>query len=114
MADIPRMERTAWSAWTARPRRNRGCNIAGYATGLNRSTRWGSCAGSTVLTGMWRWAPSLTCSRKRAAAPAILFDRVPGYAKGFRTLYGQLSSVRRIALTLGLPPEYERRVDVVG
>src|SRR5204862_5025890 len=46
-------------------------------------------------------------------APAILFDHVPGYAKGFRTLYGQLSSVRRIALTLGLPLEYERRVDVV-
>src|SRR2546423_910706 len=46
-------------------------------------------------------------------APAILFDSVPGYPKGFRTLYGQLSSVRRIALTLGLPLEYERKVDVV-
>src|SRR5438128_3125764 len=51
--------------------------------------------------------------KSRGTAPAILFDRVPGYAKGFRTLYGQLSSVRRIALTLGLPLEYERRVDVV-
>ena len=38
-------------------------------------------------------------------APAILFDNVPGYPKGFRTLYGQLSSIRRIALTLGLPLE---------
>jgi 3-polyprenyl-4-hydroxybenzoate decarboxylase len=28
-------------------------------------------------------------------APAILFDDVPGYRKGFRTLYGQLSSVNR-------------------
>src|SRR5437773_10630177 len=51
--------------------------------------------------------------KSRGTAPAILFDHVPGYAKGFRTLYGQLSSVRRIALTLGLPLEYERRVDVV-
>src|SRR6266576_6823738 len=51
--------------------------------------------------------------KSRGTAPAILFDNVPGYAKGFRTLYGQLSSARRIALTLGLPLEYERKVDVV-
>src|SRR5262245_28270372 len=49
----------------------------------------------------------------RGTAPAILFDNVPGYPQGYRTLYGQLSSVRRIALTLGLPLEYERKVDVV-
>ena len=46
-------------------------------------------------------------------APAILFDDVPGYRKGFRTLYGQLSTVNRIALTLGLPLEHERKVDIV-
>src|SRR5262249_17991602 len=46
-------------------------------------------------------------------APAILFDDVPGYAKGYRALYGQLSSVRRIALTLGLPLDYARKVDMV-
>jgi 4-hydroxy-3-polyprenylbenzoate decarboxylase len=46
-------------------------------------------------------------------APAILFDDVPGYPKGFRTLYGQLSSIKRIALTLGLPLEHERKVDIV-
>ena len=51
--------------------------------------------------------------KSRGAAPAILFDNVPDYPKGFRTLYGQLSSARRIALTLGLPLEYERKVDVV-
>src|SRR6266581_7587387 len=49
----------------------------------------------------------------RGTAPAILFDNVPGYPKGYRTLYGQLSSARRIALTLGLPLEFERKVDVV-
>ena len=42
-------------------------------------------------------------------APAILFDDVPGYAKGFRTLYGQLSSIKRIALTLGLPLQHARK-----
>src|SRR5215470_11254492 len=49
----------------------------------------------------------------RGTAPAILFDNVPGYPKGYRTLYGQLSSARRIALTLGLPLDFERKVDVV-
>jgi UbiD family decarboxylase len=46
-------------------------------------------------------------------APAILFDDVPGYPQGYRTLYGQLSSIKRIALTLGLPLDYERKVDIV-
>jgi 3-polyprenyl-4-hydroxybenzoate decarboxylase and related decarboxylases len=46
-------------------------------------------------------------------APAILFDEVPGYPKGFRTLYGHFSSIRRVALTLGLPLRYERKVDIV-
>ena len=46
-------------------------------------------------------------------APAILFDEVPGYPKGFRTLYGHFSSIKRVALTLGLPLKYERKVDIV-
>ena len=49
----------------------------------------------------------------KGKAPAILFDEVPGYPKGFRTLYGQFSSIKRVALTLGLPVEYERKVDIV-
>src|SRR5712675_1902200 len=51
--------------------------------------------------------------KSRGNAPAILFDNVPGYPRGFRTLYGQLSSIRRIALTLGLPLEHDRKVDIV-
>src|SRR5215831_20114744 len=46
-------------------------------------------------------------------APAILFDQVPGYKQGYRTLYGHFSSIRRVALTLGLPLAYQRKVDVV-
>ncbi len=34
--------------------------------------------------------------------PAILFDNIPGYPKGFRTIFGTTGSVRRMALTLGL------------
>src|SRR5438132_14200280 len=51
--------------------------------------------------------------KSRGHAPAILFDDIPGYPKGYRTLYGHFSSVRRVALTLGLPLEYERKVDIV-
>ena len=51
--------------------------------------------------------------KSQGTAPAILFDEVPGYAKGFRTLYGELSSLRRIALTLGLPLERARKTDIV-
>ncbi len=39
----------------------------------------------------------------KGKAPAILFDEVPGYPKGYRTLYGQFSTIKRVALTLGLP-----------
>src|SRR5512145_471694 len=49
----------------------------------------------------------------KGKAPAILFDEVPGYPKGYRTLYGQFSTIRRVALTLGLPLEYERKADIV-
>ena len=50
---------------------------------------------------------------RQGKAPAILFDEVPGYPKGYRTLYGQFSTIKRVALTLGLPLEYERKVDIV-
>ncbi|HEY1266988.1 MAG TPA: UbiD family decarboxylase [Candidatus Binatia bacterium] len=49
----------------------------------------------------------------KGKAPAILFDEVPGYPKGYRTLYGQFSSLKRVALTLGLPLEFEHKADVV-
>src|SRR3989442_371313 len=51
--------------------------------------------------------------KSSGTAPAILFDDIPGYPKGYRTLYGHFSTVRRVALTLGLPLESERDVDIV-
>ena len=35
--------------------------------------------------------------------PALLFDRIKGYPQGFRILFGQHSSYRRLALAAGLP-----------
>jgi UbiD family decarboxylase len=39
----------------------------------------------------------------RPEPPAILFEDVPGYPKGMRTLSGATNSSKRLALTLGLP-----------
>ena len=43
--------------------------------------------------------------------PAVLFDEIPGYPKGFRTLFGMLGATWRIARTLGLD---EDRIDCLG
>ncbi len=55
--------------------------------------------------------------KSNGTAPAILFDEIPGYPKGFRTLYGHFSSIKRVALTLGLPlqlfPDIEEPVITV-
>src|SRR4030043_220980 len=34
--------------------------------------------------------------------PAILFDSIPGFPRGFRTLFGTTGSVQRMGFTLGL------------
>ncbi len=47
-----------------------------------------------------------------STAPALLFDDVPGYPKGYRTLFGELSSIGPTALTPGLPHTRERKVDI--
>src|SRR5689334_1655409 len=41
--------------------------------------------------------------QRKTGTPALLFDDVPGYPKGYRVLSNFLTSVRRINLTLGLP-----------
>lgn len=55
----------------------------------------------------------LLTEKANGTAPALLFDDVPGYPKGYRTMYGHFSTIKRIALTLGLPLEYNRKVDIV-
>ncbi len=47
---------------------------------------------------------------RKMSNPAVLFDEVPGYAKGHRVLANILCSPRRINVALGLPvdtPEIE-------
>ena len=40
---------------------------------------------------------------ERSNAPAILFEEIPGYPRGFRTLSGSTNSMKRLAITLGFP-----------
>lgn len=44
---------------------------------------------------------------------AVLFDNVPGYPEGFRTLYGHFSTLNRLALTLGIDRDFRSKVEFV-
>ena len=41
--------------------------------------------------------------QRKIGNPAVLFDDIPGYPKGYRVLANLLTSIRRINLTLGNP-----------
>lgn len=41
---------------------------------------------------------------RKSDAPALLFDRIEGYPQGFRVVTSALTTCRRLALTLGVPP----------
>jgi len=45
--------------------------------------------------------------------PALLFDSIPGYPKGYQCLFGTLSSPRRMAMAFGLPEEKTDRVTML-
>ena len=42
-------------------------------------------------------------ARNPGRSPALLFDNIPGYPKGFRIMSGAANGLRRLALVLGLP-----------
>src|SRR5713226_743006 len=48
--------------------------------------------------------------RSIASPPALLFSKIPDYSDDFRTLYGTLSSVKRLALSLNIPSSYEHKL----
>lgn len=47
----------------------------------------------------------------RDPKPALLFDEIPDYPRGYRTLYGQTNSLNRLALTVGMEPTYDHAID---
>ncbi|MBI4318947.1 MAG: UbiD family decarboxylase [Chloroflexi bacterium] len=40
---------------------------------------------------------------RKEGTPAVVFDNIPGYPQGYRVMVNSFGSLRRIALTLGLP-----------
>src|SRR5207302_5487621 len=50
--------------------------------------------------------------QRTRGSPAIMFDDIPGYPKGYRVVANILTSVRRINLTLGLP-DHTTEMDLV-
>ena len=51
--------------------------------------------------------------QRRMGNPAVLFDDIPGYPKGFRVLSNMLTSVPRINLALGLDADASE-MDLIG
>jgi UbiD family decarboxylase len=49
----------------------------------------------------------------KGAAPAMLFDEITGFPPGHRALFGQLDSVGRLALTLGLSLDRPDKISCV-
>jgi len=54
----------------------------------------------------------LVAGRYPGRSPALLFDQIPGYPKGFRVLSGAANSFKRLAMVLGLP-EPKDEIDLV-
>lgn len=48
----------------------------------------------------------LTYKRHPDPKPALLFDEIPDYPEGYRTLYGQTNSLNRLAIAVGMVPDY--------
>ncbi|HEX6438775.1 MAG TPA: UbiD family decarboxylase, partial [Candidatus Binatia bacterium] len=43
--------------------------------------------------------------KESQVAPCLLFDSIKGFAKGLRIVAGQLNSIKRVALTCGMPTD---------
>jgi len=43
--------------------------------------------------------------QEKMGLPALLFDKIKGYPPGYRILANSLTSIKRVAVTLGLPPD---------
>ncbi|HEY3074310.1 MAG TPA: hypothetical protein VGJ74_03950, partial [Burkholderiales bacterium] len=51
--------------------------------------------------------------QRAANNKAVLFDDIPGFARGYRVAANILTGVKRIALTMGMPPE-STEIDLVN
>ena len=56
----------------------------------------------------------LMAQRPEESKPVIIFDDIPGYQKGFRTLFALFGSTWRLAKTLGLPENESSRMGLLN
>ena len=47
--------------------------------------------------------------QEKMGLPALLFDKIKGYPPGFRILANSLTSIKRVAVTLGMPPDSDEQ-----
>ncbi|HEY1507190.1 MAG TPA: UbiD family decarboxylase, partial [Stellaceae bacterium] len=81
----------------------------GLRSFLARAEEYGEIA--TIRDADWNLeigALSETTAELIPEPPALLFDEIKGYPKGFRILSLPTASRRRMAIALGLPPETSR------
>ncbi|MBI2089418.1 MAG: UbiD family decarboxylase [Deltaproteobacteria bacterium] len=55
----------------------------------------------------------LAYRKAKGVRPAVLFDRIKGYPSGYRALFNQLGSPKRLALTMGMRTDYSGLMDFV-
>jgi 4-hydroxy-3-polyprenylbenzoate decarboxylase len=55
----------------------------------------------------------LTYRGARDPKPALLFDGIPGYPDGYRTLYGTTNSLNRLAITVVMTPGYDDEIEFI-
>lgn len=51
------------------------------------------------------------CRGPRDPIPAPIFDNIPDYPEGHRTMYGMTNSMNRLAIALGMEPNYTHEMD---
>ncbi|MBI2532263.1 MAG: UbiD family decarboxylase [Deltaproteobacteria bacterium] len=61
------------------------------------------------MSGVWE----ILAREGKGPIPALLFDNIPAYPKGYRTLFGLLASPSRLAMCLGLSQEQGSRLSLV-
>ena len=55
----------------------------------------------------------LAYRKAKGVRPAVLFDHIKGYPDGYRALFNQLGSPKRLALTMGMRTDYSTLMDFV-
>jgi 3-polyprenyl-4-hydroxybenzoate decarboxylase len=55
----------------------------------------------------------LICSSHPIPPPALLFDDIPDYPNGYRTMFGMTNSVNRAAIAYGMEPNYTDPIEFI-